>query len=291
MRSFKTGCLFALLIALTLVGAFTGFIVVQARRGPEGSPVYVALGSSFAAGAGLGSLQHGSPLLCARSINGYPQQLARMLKLPIVDMSCGGATATHVLKGGQFFQGPQLRAIDQRTKLVTMTVGGNDVGYIGDLSMLAARNSSSVFGWFVQKFWSGPKSADERGYAHLEEQLTAAVKTIHARAPKATIVIATYPTILPPEGTCPRLGLSAGEVTMMRKVADELALVTRSAANQTGAKLVDMQVLGAAHQACSADPWTNGWTNGGIAPFHPNLEGAAATARAIAEALRGHQQV
>src|SRR5262245_21256311 len=105
-RRIKTGCfgLIAVLLALAIIGV--GVAYYQAKRTPAGRPDYVALGSSFAAGAGLGKLQPGSPLLCARSINGYPQQLARVLSLSIVDMSCGGAVAKHLIEGGQFFQGP-----------------------------------------------------------------------------------------------------------------------------------------------------------------------------------------
>lgn len=272
---------------VVLVAAIAGlaWVLVQGQRTPLGRPVYVALGSSFAAGADLGALQKDSPTLCARSVNGYPQQLARLRHLPIVDMSCGGAVTQHVLHGGQFFQGPQLRTITPATQLVTLTVGGNDIGYIGDLSLLAARHDSTLFGWGVRTFWAGPKLPVQRPYATLHRALLQTLGAIHARAPAATIVVATYPTILPPAGTCPRLGLSTTETALMRQTGDALAAVTRSAAAQGGAVLVDMHVLGAQHNACSTRPWTRGWANAGLAPFHPTLLGAQATAAAISAAL------
>lgn len=285
----RKGCLGTIFVLLAIFAAAMIAAWIQGRPTPTGRPDYVALGSSFAAGAGLGPLQHGSPLLCARSVNGYPQQLSRMLKLSVVDMSCGGATAAHVLNGGQFFQGAQLRTVTAATTLVTITVGGNDINYIGDLSLLAARRSNTLWGWLVRHVWSGP--ARQRDDAQLLRNLTTALDIIHQRAPRAMIVVATYPTILPPSGTCPLLSLSADETGTMRQVASELARTTRAAAAKGGALLVDMDALGAAHHACSAQPWTKGWSNGGIAPFHPNLEGARATALAIAQALRHHQQV
>ena len=281
------GCIWLGVALLAIAGAAMGFLVYQAHRVVDGRPEYVALGSSFAAGAGLGPLQRQSPLVCARSIDGYPQQLARMLRLSIVDMSCGGATARHVLDGGQFFQGPQVRAVDTRTRLVTITVGGNDIGYIGDLSMLAARNSESAFGWLVRHFWGGPKSIRDRDYRGLQRNLVSTIETIRRRAPSAVVVIATYPAILPPSGTCTRIGLSPAEADLMRSVAMRLDAVSRAAADEGRAQLVDMQVLGTEHNACSGEPWTRGWTNGGIAPFHPTLLGARATAKAVAEALKG----
>jgi lysophospholipase L1-like esterase len=271
---------------MALIAAVIAFAWSQGQRTPEGRPRYVALGSSFAAGAGLGPLQKDSPLLCARSVNGYPQQLARMRRLSIVDMSCGGAVTKHILRGGQFFQGPQLRVIDADTRLVTITTGGNDVGYVGDLSLLALRKSGTPFGWLARTLWKGPTPPAGRDYARLRDELLATLAAVRARAPKATIVVATYPTILPPAGTCPRLALSAAEADLMRRVADRLAATTRAAAEQGGTVVVDMHGLGGEHNACSASPWTRGWTNGGPAPFHPTLEGAAATAQAISNALQ-----
>ena len=279
------GCLGTAFIGAALILAATAFIYVQAQRVPSGRPDYVAMGSSFAAGAGLGPLQSDSPLLCARSINGYPQQLARLRKLSIVDMSCGGALTRHLLHGGQFFQGPQIRAIGHDTKLVTITVGGNDSYYIADLSQLAARNSGSPWGRLVKQFWGGPKRREERDVAGFRRELATLIRTIHSRAPSARIVVVTYPTILPPAGTCPRVGLNGDEASAMRRVGNELAAATLAAARQAGAVAVDMNALGRMNHPCSAQPWTRGWTNGGIAPFHPTQPGAEATARAISAAL------
>lgn len=273
------------LALLALILLALAVLAWQGHRTPKGNPQYVALGSSFAAGAGLGKLEPGSPLLCARSVNGYPQQLARMRGLAIVDMSCGGAVTKHLLTGGQFFQGPQIRVIDARTQLVTITVGGNDIGYIGDLGLLAMRGTHGPLGWMAKTFWKGPKPLAQRDFAGLQAELTATLKAIHARAPKAVVVVAAYPAILPPAGTCPRLGLSAAEANLMRQVGDQLAATTKAAADQGGAVLVDMNALGAGHDACSADPWTRGYVNAGVAPFHPTLAGAKATAAAVSAAL------
>lgn len=273
--------LIALLAAV--VAIVVAVFAVQGSQTPKGKPVYVALGSSYAAGAGLGKLEKGSPLLCARSINGYPHRLAALRTMPLVDMACGGAVTRSVLQGGQFFQGSQLRVINADTQLVTLTVGGNDIGYVGDLSLLAARKDKTLMGSLTRAFWKGP--AKDRPYAQLHDELLGALKAIRARAPHATIVVAPYPTILPPTGTCERLGLTADEADQMRLVAAHLAETTRAAAEEAGAVLVDMHVLGAAHHACSRDPWTTGWRDAGPAPFHPTLAGATATATAISARL------
>ena len=218
-------------------------------------------------------------------MNGYPQQLARLRGLSIVDMSCGGAVTRNLLYGGQFFQGPQLRSIGAATRLVTITVGGNDVGYIGDLLMSAMRNVGTPLNSIVRWLWKGPKPLGSRDFGRLQSDLIDTLRAIHRRAPGATVVVATYPTILPAAGTCATLGLIAAQADEMREVADSLAAITRSAAQAGGALLVDMHTLGTAHDACASSPWTRGWTNGGPAPFHPTALGAQATAEAISRAL------
>ena len=115
--------------------------------------------------------------------------------------------------------------------------------------------------------------------------MDAVLRAVHARAPNAVIVVATYPTILPHIGTCMALGLGEDDVALMRQVGDRLAATTRAAAADGGAIVVDMHRLGEGHDACSTSPWTGGWKNNGPAPFHPTQAGANATARAIEAVL------
>jgi hypothetical protein len=90
----------ASLVALIAVLLGFAYLFYQRWQRPNTASEYVALGSSFAAGLGLGPRVPGSPIVCQRSVNGYPQQLARMTGLSLTDMSCSGATASHVLRGG-----------------------------------------------------------------------------------------------------------------------------------------------------------------------------------------------
>ena len=89
---------------------------------PPGSP-YVALGSSYAAGAGIGPLQPGSQQRCQRTTNNYASLLARRLQLQLTDVSCGGATTANLL-GPSNDLPAQLDAVVASPRLVTVTVGG-----------------------------------------------------------------------------------------------------------------------------------------------------------------------
>lgn len=277
------GGFLVLLIIIAVLGM--AVLYLQAGRKPEGRPQYVALGSSFAAGIGLGTRIKGAPIVCQRSDSGYPSQLAKLRNLSLVDVSCSGATTTHVLRGGQVFLGPQIDALGPQTELVTLTSGGNDISYVGDLALGAGSRSKSLLGWFMRRSWSGPKTPADRNYDKVHDDLVATVLEIKRRAPLARVIILTYPQILPLEGTCPKLQLPQDEVDAMLTVGDRLAATTRQAAADAGAEVIDMQALGSAHHACSSVPWVNAWVDPEGTQFHPTLAGARAMAQAISDRL------
>src|SRR3982751_238342 len=97
-----------------------------APRIPQGA-TYVALGSSFAAGPGIAAQAADSPGRCGQSAENYARQVARALKLKLVDRSCGGATTADILGTGPLGLPPQIDGLTADTALVTVTVGGNDV--------------------------------------------------------------------------------------------------------------------------------------------------------------------
>ena len=274
----------AIVLVLSLIGGI-GLAFYQGRKSPIGNPQYVALGSSFAAGMGLGRRDPGSPFVCMRTLNGYPKHLARLRSLSLVDVSCSGATARSVLVGGKAFLAPQLGALRPDTELVTLTMGGNDVGYVGDLTFLAARGRSSLLGWYARTIWKGPTPPGDRDFDQLRTALSETLDQIRLLAPHARIVVATYPTLLPATGTCAELGLEERDAVAMRNVGDRLAEVTMAVARDRGAIVVDMNAIGADHHVCSFEPWVNGGAPGSGMPFHPNLAGAEATAKAISGAL------
>ncbi|MFZ4603981.1 MAG: SGNH/GDSL hydrolase family protein [Caulobacterales bacterium] len=266
-----------LILALSLAG----FVYLESRKPPDSSGEYVALGSSFAAGIGLGTRASGSPLLCLRTDHGYPSELSALLGLKLVNASCSGATVGHVLSGGQAWQGPQLYAVGKAAKLVTLTAGGNDVGYVGDLTRLAYERSGGFAGWIASLGSASSPGARERNFEQLGRDLRATLRQIYDRAPTARIIVVTYPQILPASGTCDAIGLSNVDATVLRSVSDRLAEVTRAAAEAEGVEIVDIAKLSLGHDACSNDPWVNGFRPERGTPFHPNHAGARATAIAI----------
>src|SRR5690606_21275597 len=125
--------------------AVTALLALTAACGPaEGPGVddtvpgddavhYVALGDSYTAAPGTGE-PVGTPRGCGRSDNNYPRLLAdRLAPESFTDVSCGGATTEHLTAPQRTPDGtnpPQLDAVTPKTTLVTVGIGGNDVGFV-----------------------------------------------------------------------------------------------------------------------------------------------------------------
>jgi len=254
---------------------------------PQRSLSYVALGSSFAAGAGIGDTRPGTPERCQRALNNYASLLAAKLSLDLNDQSCGGATTAHVLNNWDELP-PQLDAVDAQTDLVTITVGGNDLNYIGNLYMAGCDPEVG----FTYKGKHRPcwpfRLPDEADYVAVESQMVAIGKEVRRRAPGAKLVFVQYVTLVP-ESPCPALQLSEARATEMRKLGLKLAQATRNAAAIVGAAVLDADRRSESHTTCDPAPWSKGAINpedkSPGAGWHPNDAGHAAIAEALAEFL------
>jgi len=249
-------------------------------------PQYVALGSSYAAGPGIAPVVPDSPPRCARSASNYAHVLAGLRKLSLVDMTCSSATTVDVLHGGQFDLPAQLDAVTPQTQLVTVTIGGNDVFFMANLIAMSCKSEpppqESPRGCTIR-----PDTVVDARFATLAESLRQIVAAARQRGPKARVVFVNYFTVLPDQGTCARVSLTAAQADHVRGVAARLADVTRKVARETSADLLDLASLSRAHNACSSDPWLVGAhpeSGESIPPFHPNREAM----RAVGEALDGY---
>ena len=100
---------------------------------------YVAMGSSFAAGPGIGRRAPGSPRAAGRSSANYAHQVARRLALDLDDVTFSGATTQDMLAATSAGRPAQIDAVTPATKLVTLTNKTDEVlnalaaagGYLG----------------------------------------------------------------------------------------------------------------------------------------------------------------
>ena len=245
---------------------------------------YVAIGSSMAAGPGIRPGAPGAPFGSGRSARNYPHLLARQRGLRLVDVTFSGATTAHVLTDRQCGAPPQLEALDGSETLVTITVGGNDVGYVPMLTAAMLPTAARMLPKIGTLF---DRAARERAMATVGESLAAVGAAVRRRAPRARVVFVDYLTLLPPPGV--RAGpLSETDAELGRWIAAELAERTAAAAAATGCRLVAAGQASRDHHPWSAQPWTVGacwpwpWRP---APFHPNFEGMRVCAGMVAEQL------
>lgn len=247
---------------------------------------YVAMGSSFAAGPGVGTRTPESPFRCGRSADNYAHLFAQKRGLTLMDVTCSGAMTESILKNWRSLP-PQLDAVGPQTKLVTVTIGGNDVSYVGNLFGWSCENApqriSAVWSKLVCKVV--PAGTVEEKFTTLEDKMRGIVDGVHQRSPNAKVIFVDYVTILPASGSCPdKLPLSEAELDQARAVSARLAALTETVAKETGSGLVKASELRGGHDVCSADPWVFGLqfpespSIYGPVAYHPNAEAMQAVA-------------
>jgi lysophospholipase L1-like esterase len=250
---------------------------------PPGSR-YVAMGSSFGAGPGLKKRAPGSPRRAGRSTANYAHLVAAALDLDLHDVTFSGATTGDLVSPAAGGRPAQLDAVTPETRLVTITAGGNDVGFLPRLTLTSLpwplrtlpriRARAAAFG--------DPDATDER-FAQLERNLATLAARLHDRAPDCRVLVADYLTILPPDGPAPSSPPPPDIVAWGRTIAARLAATFQAAAGSPGWTYVPVPAASAGHHAWSAEPWTRRFhlSLRGGAPYHPNLAGMAAVARLV----------
>ncbi len=248
---------------------------------------YVALGSSMAAGPGIRPRAVGAPRWSGRSARNYPHLVAERLNLELVDVTFSGATTAHVLAEHQHGRPPQVAALDGSESLVTVTIGGNDVGYV-PLLMAAGlprlARGLPLLGGRISELLD--RDARDRALAEVFDALCAVGTALHRGAPRARVLFVDYLTLLPPAGV-PAPPLSDADAGLGRHVAATLERITADAASATGCEIVRAAEASRQHHAWSDSPWT---TKPGLplpgrpAPLHPNAAGM----RAVADLVVAH---
>ncbi|HUP85742.1 MAG TPA: SGNH/GDSL hydrolase family protein [Acidimicrobiales bacterium] len=289
------GALCAIVLATSIHSA--SIAAPGANSGPKSM---VALGDSYASGP-LVPVQYEQPFGCLRSSNNYAHQVARQLDLALVDVTCSGASTkhmweTHGVSPEQEFNEygspvgdtghpgnpPQLDALSPTTDIVTLQIGGNDIGFAG-LAMTCGEGA--LRGTGCRKSVEAERPFER--IAATAPKIAAVLDEIHRRSPKAKVHVLGYSAIFKIGSTarCEAMGVGEEDARYLRSIHETLNAMIESVADASertyseAAGYVDVYGPSAGHTACDlpAIRWIEPIVPvNAAAPVHPNLGGMTA---------------
>jgi lysophospholipase L1-like esterase len=275
---------------LTIAAAALVALAVFAAAGARAAN-YTALGDSYAAGPLIPTPV--LPLGCLKSDHNYPHVAAPSIGLTLRDASCSGATTVNMTNPQNVSPDgpnpPQLNSLDASTTVVSLTIGGNDIGFSEVAESCITLNPFSSP--CKSKYNSGGKDQLAERIAATAPKVAAVLQGIHSRAPAAKIYLVNYPAIFPETGSgCwPQMPISFTDAPYLRSTEQGLnaMLATQAAAN--GATLVNWYQASIGHDACksTSNRWVEPLVPGTLAaPIHPNKRGMEGGAAALVAAVK-----
>jgi lysophospholipase L1-like esterase len=247
--------------AVAMAVAAIPAVAVAAPAAAQSAVRYVALGDSYASGVGAGDYSSASGS-CDQSANAYSALWAAANDpASYVSEACSGATTSDVISS-------QLSALSSSTTLVSVTVGGNDVGFSSVMEKCVLLPTSFCV--------SAVDSAEAEAEADLPGSLNTMLSDIAADAPNAKVVVVGYPEFYDLAKSSGCIGLSTTDRTDLNQGAAVLDSLLQAAAQQHGDVFADVRPDFAGHQICDANSYLNSvdWTDLGVS-YHPNSAGQA----------------
>lgn len=222
---------------------------------------YVAMGDSYSSGNGTYAADLDAS--CYRSTYAYPHLVG--LQRPDTDLTfvaCQGATTDDIISG-------QDRSLDADTDYVTLTIGGNDIGF-ADLIVNCA-------GWLSPNCQAAVDEANGKIENELPGKLDKAYAAITEGAPNVEeVVVLGYARFFGEDVSCAAAhGISAAEATWLNGVADNLDVVVRDRATASGFTYRSSIRAFTGHDVCAPDPYLNGNSFSPADAYHPTRSGHA----------------
>ncbi len=256
----------------------------------DGRLIYVAMGDSYTSGPGVPD--EVGPPGCDQSDGNYPHLVAAAIEADVFrDVSCTGAHLDDVTQAQDVDGGevpPQIDAVDEDADVVTIGMGGNDVGFIS-----LVRDCIRLAPPPVTDPCSDDITDDDPFLAEIDamgEELADTLDAIHDAAPRADVLVVGYPAALPDDGDAcwPDVPIVEEDmetlVGLYRLMNEEMA----TTAALSGATYVDTYESSIDHHACRrpGDAWVNGIiTIPASFPAHPNHLSFENTAREVVAAV------
>lgn len=309
----------------------SGVFAPATAQGESSEFNYVALGDSYSAGYGLGDYELDSPFSvapdangCYQSVTNDPHQVAATLGLVIDDQTCSGAITANIGYGDETIVptpsltppasktlpalpsgpeqqttltghlAPQLQgaALDEDTDLVTVAIGGNDLGF-ADIAESCIRldNGAESVATGLQAITDGvinvANCADYFGDSSeypeailsdriadvVQARIGAVLDDIQQRAPNARVIVVGYPRVatddqsaadgcwaspVPPSPEGGVVPFSGTDIIFIHNVEVLLDAAVQAAAAAHGFEFVSSWAATEGHGLCDPDPWIFG---------------------------------
>ena len=254
---------------------------------------WAALGDSYSSGTGAATyMGPPNPPGCRRSLDTYSYRMGggglrigdrgERISIDTPNLkACHGARFTDFFftQTGEGAETRQLDHVTRRTRLVTLTVGGNDVGFAPRLRACVTGDCSA-----------GPLVTAQEA-ATLQEDLIRLYRTIRSQMRhNSLLVVLSYPAFLPnpddpaadPQPSFERCPIVNSQLTIaeLRRIYEAAVLVNNTVngavtrLGDSAVRFVNQLEAFRGHRICSDDTWANG-TNLLDIPetFHPNNHG------------------
>ncbi|WP_369182938.1 SGNH/GDSL hydrolase family protein [Streptomyces sp. Y1] len=277
---------------------------------------WAALGDSYTAGVieATGDLTEPRDG-CARTELSYPEVIRRDLGslADLHDVSCGGATTENVYATKQSPIGrplppdgtdpnapyppvpPQIDAVSPDADVITVGVGGNDLGFaqiLKDCIELGAAGHGQGTPCKDKYDASLPDRLQRLGSGY-----DAMLDSLHAKAPAARVVTVGYPHLIPEDAARCRYGdlqqfatFTTGDLAWARTaILEPLNGVIAARTARHRDTFVDLYPGSTGHSVCDPDHWLDGILTSYLplryALVHPNATGQAHIAAQVEDAL------
>jgi lysophospholipase L1-like esterase len=275
-----------------LAAVAAAIVFVTSAAAASAAPRYVALGDSYAAGPVI-PVQL-PPFGCLKSSSNYGHLVQLQTPFPeFADPTCSGAKTEHMTETQNVDPGPnppQFDSLTADTTAVTLTIGGNDIGFssIAQDCFIAQPSNGSPC---KDKYTAGGEDEISRRIDKTAPKVAAVLQEIKARSPQSTTYVVNYSAIFPHRGPgCyPQMPVAKGDVPYLRGKQEELNGMLATQATANGAELVDVYAASVGHDACALPG--RRWVEPVVpaspaAPVHPNLLGMKAMADLVIAAMR-----
>lgn len=298
-------------VVLAATAAFGGAVTASATPAAPAYHEYVALGDSWSADVNLFDItSQYVPFGCVQSAADYPHQVAATLGITTFrDATCGGATTVNMTAPQSAPLGgtnpPQFNQLTSSTDLVTLGIGGNDVGLVGvvescvnllpTITLVPGLNLPAPLGGSCQpEYVSDGVDKVSLEIKAAAPKIAAAIAGIKARSPHARIELVNYMNPMPTAGCYPYVQIADEDMPWLHDKIAEMDTMLATVAATAHVGLVDTNTGMTGHDVCqlpgnqyvtallpiSTDPLI-------AVPFHPTQLGANHQAATVLKALEG----